>query len=221
MNIHRCLHIVLAAAVLSFPAWTASANIGIASALSTYSVNGASVTGSSDIADGSSLRTTTAPSDIRLAGGTQLLLATRSAGTVYTDHVSLNEGALRVSNFAEYPVATRSLEISADTPQAEAIIRMSGNRVEVASLGGTVRVTDGGAMLTRVAAGTRMAFDDQATTPPQDQTQGKTQTGAAKPKNRGGMSDADRNALLWSIVAIAGTAAVLGIIAGVEGKSPF
>lgn len=221
MNSHRCLHIVIAAAVWSFPAWTASANIGIASAISSYSVNGASVTGSSDIADGAALRTTTTPSNIRLAGGTDLMLATRSAGTVYGDHVALNEGALRVSNFAQYPVATRSLEISAETPQGEAIIRMKGDRVEVASLGGTVKVTDGGAMLTRVAAGTRMTFDDQAAAAPQDQTQGKTQTGASTPKKGGGMGDADRNALVWSIVAIAGTAAVLGIIAGVEGKSPF
>lgn len=205
------------------PAFSASPSIGVATAVGSYSVNSSSVTGNADVFDGTELRTTISPSDVHLANGAAVRLATRSAGTVYSDHLQLNDGALRISNFDRYPVQSRQLQIQADTPGAEAIIRMKGRTLEVASLGGTVKVTDGGAMLTRVMAGTKMAF--QNTTPPAAAQTGAApgvapaQTGAAPAPEQGPLSN--KKAILWGAGVCAVGGLVVGLIAAEQGKSPF
>jgi ferric-dicitrate binding protein FerR (iron transport regulator) len=202
----------LTAAASAYPA---GLPIGTASAISTYSVNDSAVQGKFEVAEGSRLETTTAPSDIRLSNGVDVLLATRSAGRVYADRVELEQGAVRVGRFdRDFSVQVHQLTIQSDGPQSTAVVRTSGNNVEVASLGGSVRVTDGGARLTRVAAGTKMAFRPNG----QDAASGQTQTGA---KPGPGLEEADRNALVWSIVGISAAAVLFGSIAAAEGKSPF
>jgi hypothetical protein len=209
----RIAVLVLAAASCAFPA---GLSIGVASAVGSYSVDNAVAQGATELTDGSRLKTTIAPSRVMLANGVNVLQATRSSTRLYADHVVLEDGALRVGHFDQgFAVQVRGLAVESETPNSETIVRTRGNTVEVASLGGSVNVTDGGARLIRVAAGTKMSFaqDDQSS------GSGQTQTGA-KPVPPTA-SDADRNALLWSIVGIAGAAVVFGCVAGVEGKSPF
>ena len=219
-------------------AFAASPTIGVATALAAFSLDNAQVSGEVNLADGAELRTTTAPSDVRLQNETRLRLATRSAGAIFADRVVLQSGALRVSNFDNYPVEARHLHILADAPGTEAIVRMTEKTVEVASLGGAVRVTDGGAMLTRVAAGTRMSFRDggqntgassgtpgsnkgnngQNTGANPGQSGATAQTGAA-PAEKGPISD--KKAILWAAGICAVGAIVVGSIAASQGKSPF
>ncbi len=214
--------LAVAAAVSAAPAFSSGPSIGIATAVGSYSVDSSSVTGNANVFNGTQLRTTISPSDVHLANGADVRLATRSAGTLYGDHLELRDGALRVSNFDGYPVQARQLQIQADTPGAEAIVRMRGRTVEIASLGGTVKVTDGGAMLTRVTAGTKMAF--QNTTAPAGQTgaaPGLTPaaTGAAPAPEQGPLSN--KKAILWGAGICAVGGLVVGLIAAEQGKSPF
>lgn len=216
------LALAVSAVCSAAPAFAAGPSIGVATALGSYSVNSSSVTGTAEVFDGTQLRTTISPSDVHLANGADVRLATRSTGALFSDHLELRDGALRVSNFDSYPVQARQLQIQADTPGAEAIVRMRGRTVEIASLGGTVKVTDGGAMLTRVAAGTKMAF--QNTTPPAGQTgaapgQTPSTTGAAPAPEQGPISN--KKAILWAagVCAVGGIA--VGAIAAAQGKSPF
>ncbi len=220
------LTLVVASILCAAPAFAASSTIGIASAVGALSVNNASVTGNVDVFDGTQLRTTVAPGDVHLESGVDVRLATRSAGTVFGDHMVLREGAVRVANFDSYPVQVHDLQVQADGPDAAAIVRMNAKTIEVASIGGSVTVTDGGAMLTRVAAGTKMSFQNQ--TPPNNQGQtGATpaQTGAtpattgAAPAEKGPMSD--KKAILWAAGVCAVGAIVVGSIAAAQGKSPF
>ncbi len=155
--------LAVAAVFFAAPAFSAGPSIGVATAVGSYSVDSSSVTGNIDVFDGTQLRTTISPSDVHLANGADVRLATRSAGTLYSDHLQLRDGAVRISNFDNYPVQVRQLQIQADTPGAQAIVRMRARTIEIASIGGTVSVTDGGAMLTRVAAGTSMAFQNSTT----------------------------------------------------------
>ena len=214
--------LAVAAALSVAPAFSAGPGIGVATALGSYSVNSSPVTGDTDIYNGTELRTTISPSDVHLENGADVRLATRSSSTLYTDHLELRDGALRVSNFDSYPVQARQLQIQADTPGAEAIVRMRGRTVEIASIGGTVKVTDGGAMLTRVAAGTKMAF--QNTTPPAAQSgaspgQAPASTGAAPAPEQGPMSN--KKAILWGAGVCAVGGLTVGLIAAAQGKSPF
>ena len=214
-----------AAAVLSAaPAFSAGPSIGVATAIGSYSVDSSSVTGSADVFNGTQLRTTISPSDVHLGNGADVRMATRSTGTLYSDRIELRDGAVRVSNFDGYAVQAHQLQIQADTPGAEAIVRMRGRTVEIASLGGTVRVTDGGAMLTRVTAGTKMAFQNTTNPPPAGQTgaapgQTPSNTGAAPAPEQGPLSN--KKAILWGAGVCAVGGLVVGLIAAEQGKSPF
>ena len=207
-------------------AFAGSPTIGVATAVGAFTSNNASVTGNVDIADGTQLRTSIAPSEVRLESGVDVRLATRSAGTVYGDHLVLRDGAVRLSKFDHYTVAVSDLEIQADNPAAQAIIRVTPKTIEVASIGGSVRVTDSGAMMTRVAAGTKMSFQNdtksagQSTTPQAQTGATAAQTGAAPaPTEKGPIMD--KKAILWSAGVCAVGGIVVGSIAAAQGKSPF
>lgn len=216
--------LLLAVALSASPAFSANPSIGVATAIGSYSIDSASVTGNVDVFDGTQLRTTISPSDVHLTSGTDVRLATRSEGTLFSDHMELRDGALRVSKFDGYPVQVRQLQVEADTPGASAIVRVKGRTVEIASLGGTVKVTDGGAMLTRVLAGTKMAFQNQTSPTPAAQSgaspgQAPATTGAAPAPEQGPLSN--KKAILWAAGVCAVGGLVVGLIAAEQGKSPF
>jgi hypothetical protein len=174
----------------------------------TIGVMTSSGSGETSLTDGCALKTESAASDVRLDNGVAVRLAPRSAGTVFEDHTVLEQGAARVSHFGGYQVQAGQLLIESETPDTEAVIRFEEKSIEVASLGGAVKVTDGGAMLTRVAAGSKMAFQNSGATP--------AQTGAApapnKPRN-------ETKVWLWVIGGIAAAALAIGLTAAAQGKS--
>lgn len=221
----RYILLTAAAAFCATAGFAASPSIGIASAVGAFSVNSVAVTGNVDVFDGAQLQTTVAPSEVHLGNGVDVRLATRSSGAVFNNRFILREGAVRLANFASYPAEVGDLEIKADTPGAAAIVRVSSKTVEVASIGGSVQVSDGGAMMTRVAAGTKMSFQNSGAggqaTPPAGQTGAQpVQTGAAPaPTEKGPVSD--KKAILWSAGVCAVGAVVVGSIAAAQGKSPF
>lgn len=213
MNRNGFLNLVLAAAVSAALAYSGEPSIGTASGTGSFSVNDAVVQGTANVSDGAELETSAEPSEIRLQNGADVRLSSKSAGTVYSDHAILERGALRVENFDNYPVTVRQLEIQADSPHSEAVVRLKANTIEVASLGGSVRVGDGAAMLTHVMAGTRMSFQNTS-------AQSGAQSGAVSGKQPPRVAS-DTHVLLWFIAATAGAAIVIGSIAAAKGKSPF
>jgi hypothetical protein len=203
-------YLVLLFAMAVAVAFSGNLSIGVANAIGTFSVNNTVVQGPADVFEGAELETTSSPSEIHLQNGTDVRLSSKSSGTVYADHAVLERGAMRVENFDNYSVDVRKLQIQADTPRSEAVVRLKGNTVEVASLGGSVRVGDGASMLTHVAAGTRMSFQNAA------QTGAQTGAPSGRPKVA-----SDEHVLLWFIAATAGAAITIGAIAAAKGKSPF
>ncbi len=200
------LHLVIATAMFAAASFAAEPAIGVASALGTFTVDSTDVTGSTDLLNGAEILTTVAPSEIHLRNGVNVRLATRSAGAVFNDHAVLYEGALRVGNFGDYTVHASQFEVKADDPGAQAIIRMDKDTLEIASIGGSVQVTDGLALTTHVLSGTKMAFQ---------------QSGAAPAPAHRHKVASDRNTLLWAIGITAAAAIVIGCIAAAQGKSPF
>jgi hypothetical protein len=203
------------AACLTVPLFAAAPLIGVATAVGGYSVDSLPASGTTNLVEGTSLKTASSPSDIHLDNGASVRLATRSAGTLFSDHVVLDQGAVRVNSFSGYQVNAGQFLIQADSPEAQAVVRFNKKTIEVASLGGALRVTDGGAMLTRVASGTKMSFRQSGASPGQPQQ--VAQTGAA-PAPRG---PSDRKTLLWVIGITAAAALAIGLTAAAQGKSPF
>jgi hypothetical protein len=184
-------------------------SIGVATTLS----------GSTDVTDGSHLTTASLPTEIRLANGADIRLATRSEGAFFSDHVSLDQGALRVADFNGLKVNAAQLEISSDDAGSQALVRMNKKTVEVASIGGAVNVMDGG-MLTRVAAGTKMSFQQSGASP---SGQSNAATTGATPAPAPGQKrmPGDEKTFLWVIGITAVAALAIGLTAAAQGKSPF
>jgi hypothetical protein len=206
----------LAFALLTTPLWAnAPASIGVATTIGSVSVNQTVVSGSADLVDGARLETASVPTDVRLNTGAEVRLATRSSGSFFADHVQLEQGALRVADFSGVTVAAAQLQINSDDAATQVIVRLTKKTVEVASVGGAVNVMDSG-ILTRVAAGTKMSFEQTGATPA---NQSPTPTGAAAaPKSR---MPGDEKTLLWAIGITAVAALAIGLTAAAEGKSPF
>jgi hypothetical protein len=193
------LNALVCAVLISVIGFAASPTIGVVTA---------SGSGETTITDGSPLKTESAPSDVRLDNGVVVRLAQRSAGTVFVDHAVLEQGAARLSHFGGYQVRAGQLLIESETPETEAVIRFEKKKIEVASLGGAVKVTDGGVMLTRVAAGSKMAFQNSGATP--------AQTGAAPSPKK---THNETKVWLWVIGGIAAAALAIGLTAAAQGKS--
>lgn len=211
------LSLSLALALLAAPLFAGTAPIGVATTVGTVSVNQALISGNTDLTDGSRLQTTTAPSDVHMANGADVRLATRSSGEFFSDHVSLDQGALRVGNFNGLTVNARQLQITSDEPASQAVVRISKKTVEIASVGGSVNVMDAG-MLTRVAAGTKMSFQQSGAASPADQTANTGATPAPAPKSK---MPGDQKTFLWVIGITAVAALAIGLTAAAQGKSPF
>jgi hypothetical protein len=205
------LAVVSALALLSSPVFAASASIGVASTIGTVSVNQTVVSGNAELSDGAKLETTSVPTEVHMASGTDLRLATRSAGSFFADHVSLDQGAMRVRNFNGMSVQAAQLQISSEDAGSQAVVRMTKKTVEIASVGGAVNVMDSG-MLTRVAAGTKMSFQQSGAQPA-----GQTGAAAAPSKRIPG----DVKTAYWIIGAVAVGGLVVGLLAASQGKSPF
>ena len=89
----------------------------------------------------------------------------------------------------------------------------------MASVGGAINVMDGG-VLTRVAAGTKMSFQQSGASP----------TGQASPSATGAnpapapaqkKMPGDKRTFLWVIGITAAAALAVGLTAAAQGKSPF
>ncbi len=164
------------------------------------------MTGTGELFDGTAIHTALAPNDVNLESGVAIRLSPRSEGTVFHDHLVLDQGGVRVENFKEYRINARDLQIQAAEPAAGAVVRITDKSIEVASLRGALNVSDGGAMLTRVTAGTHMSFRQAA-------TQNGTPTHKALPS--------DTHVMTWMIGITAAAALAIGLTAAAQGKSPF
>ena len=187
---------LVCAVVFSVVCFGASPTIGVESSLGN---------GETSLTAGSTLKTEGSASEVRLDNGVAVRLAPRSAGTVFGDHAVLEQGAARVSHFGGYAVQVGDLTVAADTPETQTVIRMQRETIEIASLGGPVSVTDGGAMMTRVAAGTKMSFQKSGASPA---------TTTKKPLS-------ETKVWLFVIGGVAVAALAIGLTAAAQGKSPF
>ena len=163
MTLNRLPRLLAVAAVTLACVLAASPAIGVASAVGTFMVNSSEVEGNANLFDGSRIRTDKASSKVYLMSGAALVLGVESAGTIYRDHFTLNQGATKVDNLTGYSIHADRYDIRQGTPSSQAIVRLNQGAVEIAALSGALNVFDDhGALLTRIAAGTASAFQSGA-----------------------------------------------------------
>ncbi|MBV9264624.1 MAG: hypothetical protein JO061_00500 [Acidobacteriaceae bacterium] len=213
--------VALLSAGLAWSGFGADRFIGVVAGIGSYSVNESPSTGTTNLTDGARVETALAPSQVVMENGTAILFGTRSAGVVSLDRLLLQRGAARVEAFdPNFKIRVNALEIGSDEPNTKVLVRTTGRTVEVASLGGSVRVTDDGVRMTRVMAGAKMFFD-QENGAPASAKQANQQTASQTGASRAPTGPSDRNTVLWFIGITGGAAIVIGSLAAAEGKSPF
>jgi hypothetical protein len=167
MTLQKLPKLLAVAAVSMAYVIAASPAIGVASAVGTFMVNSSEVEGNANLFDGSRIRTDKASSKVYLMSGAALVLGVNSAGTIYKDHFTLNQGATKVDNLTGYSIRADRYDIRQGNPSSQAIVRLSQGAVEIAALAGSLNIFDDkGALLVRIGAGTASAFQSGADTLP-------------------------------------------------------
>ena len=180
--------------------------IGIASAVGTFVVNSIRVDGNANLFDGSEIKTGKASSQIFLENGAAMVLGIDSAGTIYRDHLVLQQGATKVDNMNGYSVHAADYRVEQTQPASQAVVRLDGDVVEVAALAGSLRVFDQeGAQLTHIGAGTASAFQTGAS------GRGGSDNGSGTPNNNN-RKRRDAAAALLTAAVLAGLGLLIAAI---------
>jgi len=139
-------------------------SIGTASARGEMRVDNYSVNGNATLFDGSVVETGKATADLRLSKGTEITMSTGSRGTLYSDHLVLQQGESEVAASTPFQLEANGLRVIPNDPNSRGVVSLkAGNTVEVASLNGSFGVTNGhGILLANVRPGRVVSFAMQA-----------------------------------------------------------
>lgn len=150
--------LILVCTVTSLMASTAA--IGFVAASGSFQLDSQPARGNATLFDGSVIETGNAPSQLRLNNGAQLRLATDSKAIVYQGRVVLEKGSGQLESSSAYALEGRTLRVYSTAPNSVARLQLEdGGQVLVATLKGSVRVTNStGMLLANLPSGLSMAF---------------------------------------------------------------
>ena len=139
-------------------------SIGTASVQGGMRVDSYAVNGGATLFDGSVVETDQAFADLHLGEGTEITMASSSRGTLYRDHLVLQQGASELSASSPFKLEAEGLSVIPEEPNSHAVVSLrNGSTVEVAALSGSFGVTSKqGVMLASVRPGRAVSFAMQA-----------------------------------------------------------
>jgi hypothetical protein len=139
-------------------AFAGSPAIGIATASGHFTLENSVVWGNSTLFDGSTVETSQASSSLALRNGVKLELGAASKARVFEHHAILERGVGVMAG--TYEIDAAGLKISSGGARLRVVMT---DRVEVAAVSGTARVSTGaGLLLASIPAGRSMNFSMQA-----------------------------------------------------------
>jgi len=166
--------IKVAAAVLSIFSFTAmetvsvavagSISIGTVSARGNFRLDSHNVQGNATLFNGSVVETGTATADLHMGKGATITMSTNSRGTLYSDHLVLQQGQSELTAPKAFHLEVEGLRVAANEPNSQGVISLNaGNTVQVSALSGTFSVTnDHGSTLASISPGRAMTFAFQS-----------------------------------------------------------
>jgi hypothetical protein len=139
-------------------------SIGTASARGDFRIDNRSVKGNATLFDGSVIQTSQASADLRLNKGVEITLSAASRGTLYSDHIVLQQGQSELMSSGAFQLQANGLHIVPGASHSRGVVSMkAGNTIEVASLDGNVGVSnDNGVVLANILPGNSFTFAMQA-----------------------------------------------------------
>ena len=139
-------------------------SIGTASARGDLRVDNYSVKGNATIFDGSVVETSHASANLRLNKGVEITMSAASRGTLYSDHIVLQQGQSELMSSGWFQVQANGLHVVPAAPHSRGLVSVkSGNTIEVASLDGSLGVSnENGVVLANILPGQSFTFAMQA-----------------------------------------------------------
>ena len=87
------------------------------------------------LSDGSVVETSQASADLRLNKGVEITMSAASRGTLYSDHLVLQQGQSEITSSGSYQLQAVGLNIVPNGPHSHGVVSVkSANTIEVASL---------------------------------------------------------------------------------------
>lgn len=163
--LRKLLVVVVLSCTISY-ASAGTASIGFASARGDLRVDSYLVKGNATLFDGSVVETGLATANLQLNRGTEITMATSSRGTLYRDHLVLQQGQSELSASSSFELQANGFHVTAIEPNSRGVVSLkAGNTVEVAALNGSFGVTNAqGILLASVRPGHALSFAMQAGT---------------------------------------------------------
>jgi hypothetical protein len=132
--------------------------IGVALSSGSIMINNAKAEGNASIFDGNTIETGAAASRLQLKNGSSVQLSSETRGKIYQDRLVLEKGGTQVQTAKPFSVDTPFVKVSG-SENSSAKISMHGNTVQVASLTGTLNVSNAsGVFVAKVAPGMALDF---------------------------------------------------------------
>jgi hypothetical protein len=132
--------------------------IGVAFSTGSIMINNAKAEGNASIFDGNTIETGAAGSRLQLKNGSSVQLSSESRGKIYSDRLVLEKGVTQVQTAKPFQVDTPFVRVSG-TENSSAKVSMHGKTVQVASLTGTLNVSNAsGVFVAKVAPGMALEF---------------------------------------------------------------
>lgn len=182
--------------------------IGVALSSGSIMINNAKAVGNASIFDGTTVETGAGSSRLQLKNGASVQLSSETRGKIYQDRLVLEKGITKVQASKPFEVDTPYLRVSG-TENSSAQVSMRGQTVQVASLTGTLNVSNSsGVFVAKVAPG--MAFDF---TPADAGAAAASGTGSSAGRGNSGKSGGKGNAAMSSPLIIGGIL-VVGAVVG-------
>ena len=120
--------------------------------------------GNATLFDGSVVETSQASADLRLNKGVEITMSPASRGTLYSDHLVLQQGQSELMSSESFQLQANGLHVVPGAPHSRGVVSVKqGNTIEVASLEGNFGVSnDSGVMLANILPGHSFSFAMQA-----------------------------------------------------------
>ena len=143
-------------------------SIGTVNVRGEMRVDSNNVKGNATLFDGSVVETGQATADLLLNKGVnrgvEIKLSTGSRGTLYNDHLVLQQGESELAASSQFQLQANGIHVTPNEANSRGVVSLkSGDTVEVASLSGSFGVTnDHGVLLANVRPGRTVSFAMQA-----------------------------------------------------------
>jgi len=105
-------------------------------------VNGVSVPGNANLANGAQLQTLSNPVKVFLGNDCQFLIGPNSVASVNPNALVLEQGAARSEPFGNCSIDSHGFKVQGEEPAAQGAVRVANNKMEVGGVSGNVRVLD-------------------------------------------------------------------------------